>query len=659
MFYEFKIDFGNGFETVPQPLNHSAIKVELAFTSQTPSASIQSVAFEWVGDTAKRINDYVNGGQTGSTYGIGEGLPLQILICNTQIGFDLILDLNNSAALFECDKVVCPIKQVGGVDWLSTLSAGFSFWYLAGALTDSVNGYGGSAWVGPAPGKINISDFKKTPYVITTIPDFTQVMILLVSDLGILFQIKTTIELIAKDGEMLIGDLGNIGGSLLAILGAIAKAIADLAIVILEVAYLVILVALLINTTIKMFDNIIQVKKYKLCMREKDLFIRACQYMGLNFSSTIYANGSPFENSTWMPKKILMPNINQNVIDFLAPELFERPADESHNSQAYGYYDGGVQQFIKDMCTKYNASMVVINGTAHFEEVHYWNNQTPFVIQNISDLGYVFNTPDPHGTNMQECPAALMLEFQTDTSDLNTVQKYRGTTCQVTVTPQRIGNMLHLLTPPGQVIILPCAMGKRKDYLTQAEALCQKIITDINAVINAFSDITKLENDVNKLAKWVGFSPPFNTVQNAPNFYTKYSISGFNDRFGWLELSDDSFSVPKSFIGYDDNGDWKLTSDSEEVMSAVNLMNNFHGKNLLSRGNQYLTYSNRKFPFCCKDFLQILNNNIIQLPSGKLGKITKLIWNLEQEIAEQVDYRINSNFTNNYSETVIIDGAQA
>ena len=76
MDYKFSMDFGNGFIDVPQPFNHSAIKIDALYTSGNPSASISSVNFEWVGETAHRINTYIEQGTQGGR-GIYEGIPLK------------------------------------------------------------------------------------------------------------------------------------------------------------------------------------------------------------------------------------------------------------------------------------------------------------------------------------------------------------------------------------------------------------------------------------------------------------------------------------------------------------------------------------------------------------------------------------------------------
>jgi len=655
--YQFQIDFGQGFIDVPQPLNHAAIKIELAFTSQTPSASIQNIAFEWLGETAKKINAYVAGGNSGKSNGIYEGLPLKVLVCNTSLGFDMILDLTAQAATFECDRVVCPFKQVGGVDWFSTLSAGFSFWYLAGALTDPANGYKG-------PGQITIADFKKTPYVISTIPNYTQTITLSISLLAVIWQTKDTIKKLAQAIDKLAGDIGSLIGYNVAAPGKIGDIVADVIIIVAELVYLIIL----LNTFLTLFDdigkNLIQAKKYKYCMRTQDLFRKACEYMGLQFSSTIYAVGSPFENETWMPKKIVMPQFQTNFFDITQNQLFSRPADENGNSNAYGYYDGSVQQFIQDMCTIHNASIVIINGVCHFEEVHFWNKQNPYKIPNTSELGYVVQSPDPHGTNATECPGALLVEFQTDTTDLNTVNYYAGTSCQIIVAPKKVGNIQHLLTPPGQTIIFPCALGKRKNYLTSFESALNNFISNVDQFLQCFilkGILTEFQDILTVASDAANHRPPtqdqFNTTYNILH---GLGINSLDDRFGWLLLSDDTFSVPKLFIGYDEGGDWKVKDDpnNPQIATAINYTNHFQGKNLATRGNQYLTYNNKTFPFCCEDFLQVLNNNILLTPTGEYGKITKLIWNLEDEKAEQVDYRINTNFTNNLTETVIVDGVQ-
>ena len=112
--------------------------IELIWESLNPSAKLQSITFEWLGETAKKIYDYRKAGVTGGSYGIYHGLPLRLEPCSNNLPpFELLLDTINESVEWECDRVTTPIIERGRKDWLEGMAASFSFAYLANV--DSIN----------------------------------------------------------------------------------------------------------------------------------------------------------------------------------------------------------------------------------------------------------------------------------------------------------------------------------------------------------------------------------------------------------------------------------------------------------------------------------------------------------------------------------------
>lgn len=677
----FQINFGNGFVQVAPPINHSAIKIELDWSSQQPSATVQSINFEWVNDTAKKINDYIAAGLSGGP-GIYEGLPLRITVCPTAAPFEMMLDLVHEAAVFECDRVVCPMKESGRIDWLNDIAASFTFSYLASADYAQLPNH---------PGLILETDYKRVPYCITELPNYSQIVTLSITFFLISWQIADVATAVEAQVSKISGDVSSLAGVFTA--GNVALVVADTIVLGLLVVYIVALVTMLIDLVNQMVTNIIQRGKFKLAMREEDLFIKGCQYLGLNFSSSIYS--AEFKDAMWMPRKIVTPkykdslslvNFKNEVNSFINvnqhdSDLFDRPANESPKGGAppgvYGYFDGTFKEFIDAMSAKYDATVVVKNGTLYFEHTH--NADSPYIVPNTGEVANTFNYPSPYGTNAHEIPFVYNLQFQVDESELNTINRYRGTTASYTYTPNTFNNKKNINTTPGKVVTLPCALAKRKEYITDVEQLALKVvkgvqkiaspiintinasITFINAKISAISigaAIAALLLGNPLLA--AGFVIGGNAMPQVKLIQTQTFADVDFDREGWMELSNDGFTVPKTFIGeYRREHDaWYLKEDFPTeipTMSAQNLMDKFHKDNLIPY-NQYLTYTGKKFPFCCDDFAQVLNTNRLQLSDGRRGKFTKMLWHLENEQVENADYRIKQNFTNNYSVHISIDG---
>ena len=161
----------------------------------------------------------------------------------------------------------------------------------------------------------------------------------------------------------------------------------------------------------------------------------------------------------------------------------------------------------------------------------------------------------------------------------------------------------------------------------------------INAITNVINNIINLFGGSNQTI------PPIPSLTNPVGL-----------RVQWMEISNDTFAVPKTFIGVDVGGDWMLSATTESVMSATQLMTDFHGKELATRGNQTLTYKNRVFKFCSTDFLQILNSNVLQTPDAQWGKFEKLDWDIHQNQVINVSYKVFHPFLLNLSEQITIDG---
>jgi hypothetical protein len=426
--------------------------------------------------------------------------------------------------------------------------------------------------------------------------------------------------------------------------------VATLTYTILYFIYLFALVIALVNLVKNLIDNIIQPKKYKLCMREKDIFTKAFEYIGLKFSSTWYQSGSSFENATWMPKKILAFSAGNNPLN-----VFKRPADENQNfpndPNIFGHPDGNFRDFIIDMNQKYNSKITIIKGVAYFEEKHYFLKKAAFTMPNTGKVGFSYNYPRPSGTNAFELAANYSIFFATDTTDLNTLHQYTGTSVQVTISQKVTKNVQNVLLSRSEEVRLRCALAKRKENLTKVETLLNGVINALfgfcNFIIKTVNGVVKV---INKVAKFLGAKGAI--IQPIPTLPTNI----LNNRIGWMMLSNDSFSTPKTFIGVQVGADWEISAASQGTMSAVNLLTVAHGKNLATRGNQWTTFEDHEFPFCADRYNVVKDNNVFTTPDNKFGLIETAKWDIGNEKAINVNYRINEDFTKNLKETIIVDG---
>lgn len=635
MDYRFEMDFGTGFVTVPPPINWKGIIISILFLDNQPNAQLSGLNLEWVGDNARRLNAYKDGGLNGTSPGIGEGVGLRITPCPGETFFDGYIDLGDESATFECDRVVAPCVEKGRVDWLNKYAAGESFATLATLPVGS-------------PGRIvPLTDYKKIPYCINHVPNWAHLALIGVTNVVLIRELYSMIDEIQER----INSLVAVATTAAATVGTtVALVAAEIINTVAYIGYLALIIVSLVNMIKSVVNNLWQSKKYKLGMREEDCWKRICERFGLGFNSTIYGPNSPYKNATHVPAKNIIPSVNNPL------NVFARPFDESvgfpNNTDAYGHPDENCADFIVRMNQKYNAGISIINNVLYFEEVHYFNTGSTFVIPNTDEQGNTFNLPKPNKTNWSEMPADLYLDFATDPTELDTRHRYRGTSCEVQVTPLFTNNLQRRSGQRGVQIHLPEALAKRKDYLSAIENALNGIINLLSTFANAVTSLVNgLLTGLNTVIS--AFGGNTTTIPLIPQLPTNI----LNNRLGWMELTNDTFSVPKTFIGIASGGDWKISTTSEAVMSASGLMTNFHGKNLATRGDQQQIYDNRQFKFCCGDFQLLRNRNIATSPNGLPAKFRgELKWDIQHEVIRDASWSEFVNFTNNIQEKIIVDG---
>lgn len=632
--WKFEIDFGTGFQAVPPPINWKGIIISILFIDDQPNATLSGLNLQWVGDNAVRLNQYFQAGLTGGT-GIGEGVGLRITPCNGEVLFDGYIDLGDESTTFECDSVTAPCVEKGRVDWLNKYAAGESFATLA------------TLPIGAIGRIVPATDYKKIPYCIDHIPNWGQLATLSVSSVIILRELYSLIDEITERLADLAGDVTT---SVTTVGATTPNVAAEIIKTVTYIIYLGAIVVSLVAMANSILKNLWQSKKYKLGMREEDCWKRICQRFGLGFSSSIYAQASSYKDTTHVPAKNSIPSSNNPL------NVFQRPFDESigfpNNPDVYGHPDENCADFIVRMNQKYNAGISIINNVLYFEEVHYLNTASTFVIPNTDAQGNTFNLPQPNKTNWFELPSDLYLDFSTDPTELNTIHRYKGTSCEVQVTPITISNIQRQIKGRGVQVHLPEALAKRKDYLSRVENGLNSLVNGLFMFCNAITSlINGLLSALNTIIS--AFGGNTTTIPLIPALPTNI----LNNRLGWMEVSNDSFATPKTFIGQASGTDWKIHPSSETIMSALGLMNSFHGKNLATRGNQQLIYADRQFKFCCGDYQLLRNRNIATSPTGRPAKFRgELKWDLHNDILTNVTWSEFVNFTNNVTEKVIVDG---
>jgi hypothetical protein len=640
---EFELDYGSGFAIVDPPKNSQKMKIQLVWTNGFPNATVSGIDFIWVGKNAKNMWARKKSGITGGL-GITEGVGLRAYMwCrNTRLRFiDGYVDLANNRTKWERDSVAAPTIETGKIDQFNNVIQSIPFDYLAGLP------------VGAQGRIIPTLHYKKIPYCVVKLSHAPlQEAIVALGELAVLKMGLEAFRDISSLTTKATGDAATATATLGAATPTIVATVIEIGV---DVAYLSGCVITILLEIKKVIDSIWQTKKYKLGMLERDHWKLICDYQGLQFASPdIYAPTSKDYNATWIPKKTVIPDVNHPLT------IFTRPYDEivnfPNNPKVYGHYDGLASSFVKTMCDKYNgACSIKMNPTTgvrtlYFTEKHYWNTQSVFTIPNtIEGNGYAANAPEPYGTNLMDLPWNYLLAYATDPTDEQTERRYQGTTWSKNISQTIVGNKSRITRGKGVVVNLECALAKRKDYLSNVENLVNNLT---NFAISLAQDVLNAEAAIYNGIVWIinlfgGNVQPITPFQLPTNL--------INNRLGWLEITDDKFSVPKSFIGIAAGGDWKIHPNNATWSAAERLGNDYHVRNLPTHGAQQDKYKDKKFKFCCPDYLNVLEKNVVSTLAGHLGNLESLEWELETEEATS-DYGIYSVETNNLTEKTTVDG---
>lgn len=623
------------------PDNWQGLEIQCSFDALTDMATIETGILSWMAENAKLLNQWVKDGLTGAGPGLFEGPALRIEAGDGGSWlpvFNGCVDMTTADTTFTCDIVKAQVRE-DKIDWLNDIADTLSFAQMA------------------ADGLITKADYVAVPYVVNSIPDYTQVALLGIS----LFMMEKELEEVVEKTAALIADLTADTTGSATVVGApssLPRVIADILKITLYIAYLLAIIIAMIELFRALVNNLIQPLKYKYGMKVKTLFEKACASLdNLPFDSTILQT-APFNNAVIIPKKSAKNN-NPTFVSTLFGNSFSRKNyDDTLNPDAYGYYEGSFKELILAMNDVFNAKATIrdngVFNVFHYEIWDHFNNQAAVTLPPISS-----NPPfdDPYGTNASELVANYFLKFQYDTSELNTLNQYDGSTYQMLLKPLTIINTRNVLLKGLLRKDLQFALAKRKTDFTVIEKVVQILYSIVRAVYNLivgfFNTVISVINGIISVINTL-FNANIPTIPPIPTL----PQSIIDKRLNAMLLETDFIGVPKLVLV---RSDGYLDPSNDTIMTAKYLMDNFHSHswavNLLAppMHNQYLTFKNKEIPMCLSDFVKIKGNNIILDSQNRLGRIDSMRWNGHKETAI-IDYRVKEKWTNNLQQWFIEDG---
>ncbi len=581
--------------------------------NEEPRVAITVSQVEWVNESAEVVNNYFEAGLTGGL-GIYWGLPLQIY-AGSQIIFDGYCDLVDDAQ-FSCVKVLTKIREKKTMDWFEAIADGRSFDRLARQT------YTGA-------GKITTADYIHIPYINNDIPDYKQAALFFISA----FMITNELIRCIKDIADIAADFGgvfNAGGAAIKL--------------IFYIAYLVTLLIAIYALIKQLIAELIQPVRYHYGMMFKLMWEKMCESLGLTFSSSIYDPNIPTNNelaSGLWENEVHMPRKTKRGYKRNETPLFQ-----------VGHWEGTFGDFVRDECNTYNAKATIINNVMHFERVDFSSVNTTYQIPNVKKEVAPKPSFELKGTNANEIISNYLLQFPTDSLDLNTIDRYAGMNCKNEIDSA-------ISDPTGIELIkgfeqpnLACTLGRRKNTLTRVEeffkdflnildSIIAPLVTAMNAAIQAIGAVIDF---INKIIKAINTLPSINIDYfNKPNkTFEKPNFSEvITNRIGMLLLTHELTNLPKRILIEGSGWDVKVTEDNETKLSAEYLYNNYHylqsfvpSTNKPS-GNQRFIYEIPTIPFCLSDYYKIrgISNDTkgeaqLLSPSGLPAKLLSLKWNI-------------------------------
>lgn len=566
-----------------QPRNWQELEISFNWLDTKEEGVINTTQLEFVGKMQKYLRTRLMNGTSGGV-GIFEGVPYTIEV--GQVGspkftFTGYVDGASETTFIGNEEIIANIKKEAGDDWLNEVADGFSFAYLYSI------------------GEITHGHFKRVPYVINYVPDGMQMIILGMSLFMMTKELIENVENISKAISIIINASTPVVGVSVGLGAGVVTAwdLGDYIYAGLEVLariiYTIAIVIAIKNLVEQLLEQLFPKMRYHLGMSFYDLMERGANHLGLGFQSTLL---SQLKDEVYIPQK-----------DRKGGESGEK-GFPTLNDPIYSFGDA-----IRVGMKTYNAQYKIVNGVFIFERADYWQQDSGLVLPDIfNDQERLLNRFNP---NTDEFVANYNIHYNYDTQDQNTLDDTTGLTFQAITKPVTVINKKMVNMKGLTEIVIPFALGKRKDGFTSLENFARDVFKFIDNLTGVFGGGT--------------------------NFASK-----IENRIGALLLSSHFISVGKLVKM---NGT-KLALNQREILGAKVYWEKYHFINSFAPingiHNQWLKMPQLRMPITEDQLATILDNNYLTSSEGKRAMIERLVWQPDKRTAV-IDYRINEIYTNN------------
>lgn len=429
-----------------QPKDFEAFEIVAEFEN-TYQPNITDTEIKFVGDAAVEINNYIDGGLNGTSRGIFEGIPFEILLTGNGVPYEAFrgyIDLLEVKR--RCDEVTVKLQYEDGLNKFSEKCQALTYGYLQ------------------EQGYFPLSELKSVPYVVNYIPDGIQLVTIGIS----LFLIgKETYETVPKIPEyiadVVLAAIPSVGLGVTINVGNIIICVVKL---VLLIVYIVLMILAIIELIDQLFSEIYSVKRWHKGCRMGTLLRKGCEHLGYSFSSTIFDNSS-YENMVFLPVKTKKGKLGEFDNDDGVP-----------NASGYGYT---VYEMFQLAMKMFNAKILIKNGTVYLESKNntsFWQQNSTYVLKDVEILEKTYNT--------DELNPNYILKYSYDIADMNTIDNFTGTNYERITSPISINEPKRLNFGGLKEISLDVCLATRKESTNTIEDILSGFASVVDAIIGFF-----------------------------------------------------------------------------------------------------------------------------------------------------------------------------
>ena len=550
---------------------------------------LDSSELTFIEDALELLRDIYNGGLTGQTFGSLVGVEYTVRISDGNETLNIVRYINLTEAKWSRREVKVPVYELENEDWLFE-NAEIPFDYLYGKNKNLFE-----------------SRALDVPYVINAVPQYDKVFIAKVT------LIFLTIELQSQISDVL-AETANSATVLYTIPAVIRLAF--------KVLYIIILIATIINLIFDMVSYLIQKVKYKRAMRVNDLLEIGASHIGLGYESN-FLQSFPYQKLVIIPQTFDVPEDGQ---DDGIKGFFNTGDDQTM------FYRGTFARLIRDIMNTFNLELIEKQGFLKLELRGDMPTNATFKIPDVEEYVKMDNSDNVNST--------ILVSFNTDVNDKNTIENYTGTAYQVTTELPGISSVdQRKRLFKGLIDVnIPFARAIRKTKLNSIERtlktilrgieiLLSPLIAAVNAIISVINAVGKVYDKIRRIVRLAGIKIPKDLVPEVSKVESPDLTGRIDNRIGMMLLENDILNVNKlTFLDVESN-------PTENKIPTQNISAKKIYEDCWARESFVATNPNNKqrfiwefknIPVNLLDFKNIVNEKAVLLPNNNVARLISI-----------------------------------